>query len=361
MKLGVSLKSLRKDVPVALLDPESDDALLAFADEASSLAPSQSRPRRRSLTPIVAALVVILAGLGAGGFWLQQRQAAAAATGSLSIQSEPAGAEVTIDGTVRGTTPLTISLPPGSHAMSVTGTGGRREMSVSIVAGQQAVHHITWAPPEAAALASATGGLTVATDTPGDVVLIDGTEQGRTPLRLETLAAGAHVVSVRSGGSTHRRTIEIVPGVTTSLVISTAAGAGYLTVTTTLPMQVREGGQVVGSTDVRRMMLPPGDHDLEFVAEGVGFSTRRVVRIAAGQSTTIDVPVPTAAVNINATPWAEVFVDGQRIGETPLANVPLPLGRHQIVFRHPELGERRVETTATLREPTRVSVDMRSR
>jgi hypothetical protein len=245
--------------------------------------------------------------------------------------------------------------------MSVTGTGGRREMSVSIVAGQQAVHHITWAPPEAAALASATGGLTVATDTPGDVVLIDGTEQGRTPLRLETLAAGAHVVSVRSGGSTHRRTIEIVPGVTTSLVISTAAGAGYLTVTTTLPMQVREGGQVVGSTDVRRMMLPPGDHDLEFVAEGVGFSTRRVVRIAAGQSTTIDVPVPTAAVNINATPWAEVFVDGQRIGETPLANVPLPLGRHQIVFRHPELGERRVETTATLREPTRVSVDMRSR
>ena len=308
--------------------------------------------------------LLVLASVGAGAFWIQQRQPAPdSATGSLSIQSEPAGAEVAIDGTVRGITPLTVGLAAGSHALSVTGTSGRKEMNVAIAAGQQAVHHITWARADAAAAApaTATGGLTVTTDAPGGIVLVDGTERGRTPLRLDRLEAGAHLVSVHSGGAVHRRTIEIVPGVTTSLVISTAAGAGWLTVATGLSMQVRERDQVVGTTDVKRIMLPAGEHDLEFVSEAVGFSTRRTVRIAAGQATTLDVTPPKTAVHINAVPWAEVFVDGQRIGETPLANVPLPLGPHEVVFRHPELGERRVQTLVTLRNTARVTVDMRSR
>ena len=343
--------------------PDDTDALPQFNSETSG---PQKRPRlprqlhRRTWVSIVVSLLVL--AIAAAGVWFQQRQVTpAAATGSLTIQSEPAGAEVAIDGTIRGATPLTIVLPAGSHAMSVTGTGGRKELSVAVVAGQQANHHITWASADAAAPAPATGGLTVTTDTAGDVVLLDGTERGRTPLRLGTLAAGSHTVSVRSAGITHRRTIEIVPGVTTSLVISTAAGAGWLSVSTPVPMQVREKGQVVGSTEVRRMMLPPGDHDLELVADSVGFTTRRAVRITAGQATTIEVAVPTVAVNINATPWAEVFVDGQRVGETPLANVALALGSHEIVFRHPELGERRVQALATLRETTRVTVDMRAR
>jgi hypothetical protein len=36
-------------------------------------------------------------------------------------------------------------------------------------------------------------------------------------------------------------------------------------------------------------------------------------------------------VNLNATPWAEIEVDGLRIGLTPLAGVPLSPGQH--VFR----------------------------
>ena len=46
-------------------------------------------------------------------------------------------------------------------------------------------------------------------------------------------------------------------------------------------------------------------------------------------------------VNLNALPWAEVWIDGRRIGETPLANIKIPLGDHEAVFRHPQLSERR--------------------
>ena len=44
---------------------------------------------------------------------------------------------------------------------------------------------------------------------------------------------------------------------------------------------------------------------------------------------------------------------------TPLSNVQLTLGPHEIVFRHPQFGERRMQTTAKLGEAGRLSVDMR--
>jgi serine/threonine-protein kinase len=46
-------------------------------------------------------------------------------------------------------------------------------------------------------------------------------------------------------------------------------------------------------------------------------------------------------VSINAVPWAQVSIDGKQIGDTPLGNVTVPVGEHEIVFRHPQLGERR--------------------
>ena len=66
-------------------------------------------------------------------------------------------------------------------------------------------------------------------------------------------------------------------------------------------------------------------------------------------------------MSINAIPWAEVFIDGTRVGETPLGNLPQTLGPHEIVFRHPQLGERRVNAMVTLKETARISIDMRQR
>ena len=58
--------------------------------------------------------------------------------------------------------------------------------------------------------------------------------------------------------------------------------------------------------------------------------------------------IPRVAVSINAIPWAEVWIANERLGETPIGNLPLRIGPHEVVFRHPELGERRVVTTVTL-------------
>jgi hypothetical protein len=56
-------------------------------------------------------------------------------------------------------------------------------------------------------------------------------------------------------------------------------------------------------------------------------------------------------------PWAEVWVGDQRLGETPLGNVSLPVGRHEVVFRHPQLGERRQPLVVKANTPARVVAD----
>jgi serine/threonine-protein kinase len=64
-------------------------------------------------------------------------------------------------------------------------------------------------------------------------------------------------------------------------------------------------------------------------------------------------------MNVNAVPWANVWVDGRSLGETPLANVQVTPGTHEIVFRHPELGERRIRATVESGVPARIVADLR--
>ncbi len=48
-------------------------------------------------------------------------------------------------------------------------------------------------------------------------------------------------------------------------------------------------------------------------------------------------PVPEPVqVAVNAIPWAVIEIDGREVGETPLARIPLPPGRHRFVARFPD-------------------------
>jgi hypothetical protein len=74
-------------------------------------------------------------------------------------------------------------------------------------------------------------------------------------------------------------------------------------------------------------------------------------------------PAPAAVregiLHVNALPWAEVWIDGQPAGETPLGGVRLPAGRHVIRFVHPTFGERTREVTVVADESARVGIDLR--
>lgn len=115
---------------------------------------------------------------------------------------------------------------------------------------------------------------------------------------------------------------------------------GALTISSPLDLQILEGGKVLG-TSLGQLAVNEGTHLLEFVNELTGFRYSQSVTVRAGKMTNLSIAVPKGRVSINAVPWAEVLIDGAAQGQTPLANVSLPIGSHEIVFRHPQLGERK--------------------
>ena len=161
------------------------------------------------------------------------------------------------------------------------------------------------------------------------------------------------MVSVQAGG-----TASIVTPV---LSAATAAGpvSGWLTVKAPFSLEIREEGRLIGTTDADRVMLAAGRHDVELVNETLGYRVTRVVQVMPGKVASLAIDLPKGTVNLNASPWAEVWVDGQRVGETPIGNLSLPIGPHEVVFRHPQFGEKRHAISVTAAAPTRVSVDMK--
>ena len=102
-----------------------------------------------------------------------------------------------------------------------------------------------------------------------------------------------------------------------------------------------EGEQVLGSSAQGPVILAAGRHEFDLVNAALGFRSRRVVDIKAGEIVSLAVTPPNGDISINALPWAEVWLDGTALGETPLGKFPVPDGRARDSVPPPELGERR--------------------
>ncbi len=116
---------------------------------------------------------------------------------------------------------------------------------------------------------------------------------------------------------------------------------------------------MIGSTDADRIMMASGRHDIQLVNDTLGYQAKRVVQVVPGKVASLNIDLPQGVININASPWAEVWIDGRRAGETPIGNLPLSIGPHEVVFRHPQLGEKKQAVSVTLSAPVRLSMDMK--
>jgi len=354
-------KAQLKVVPVR---PSDDEALNTFPTESPDAKPGRSK--FASIALIGGAAVCVAVAIGTAFWWNAHPSAAAPATGALTVESEPAGAQVFIDGSSRGKTPLTIALVEGKHQLRLQEGARTREIPLTIRPDATLVHHVTW-PAEidaAAHAATATGSLRIVSEPSAATVTIDAIDRGSTPLTVAGLSVGQHDVIVRSGGKTQRRTLQVEANTTTSLVISgveSGTPSGWLSATASAPLRILESGRLVGSTESDRIMLPAGDHTFEFSSDALGFSATRTVSIGAGQTSSLVLPMPQVTVSLNAAPWAQVWVDGQALGATPIGDFRTTIGTHEVVFRHPQFGERRLTALLTLKEPARVAIDMTKR
>jgi hypothetical protein len=138
-----------------------------------------------------------------------------------------------------------------------------------------------------------------------------------------------------------------------------ARAAGWVTVRASHELNVLENGALLGTTRRGRITLTPGSHLLEFASDELGYRSTQTVEVTSGAEAALSITLPAGSVSLNATPWAEVFIDGRSVGETPIGNLAVAAGTREIVFRHPELGEQRMTAVVKVTGPTRLSADLR--
>jgi hypothetical protein len=347
--------------PLGLREPREAAAFVPQTESTEARpAPPAARKRRRSwiqLSAIALLTAGALAGVGiVSGRALTQPPAVTVAEGIVVVETNPPGAELFIGGRRRGVSPLRLTLPPGTYDAELRAGSSSRMLPVTVQAGIQSAYHIDMIG------VLSVGSMHVQSEPSGANVHVDGALRGVTPLQLSDLPTGSHDVLVENGTASARHTVNLEPGATVSLMTSLSGsvnGAGWIRAELPFTTDIFENGRLIGTSLTDRIMLPAGRHRVELVNEGMAFRNAYDITVRPGRTTLVRPELPRGTLYANALPWAEVWIDGQRVGETPLANVSVTIGSHEVVFRHPQLGERRAAVTVRASGVTRASADFR--
>ena len=121
------------------------------------------------------------------------------------------------------------------------------------------------------------------------------------------------------------------------------AASGTLAISSTTTVDIYMNDLYVGSAPVS-LDISPGIHTFEYRH---GNLRKTVTHVINSAETTKAMITFDATLQINAKPWAEVFLDGtarKPLGQTPLSGVQVPIGA-VLVFENPEFQAKRYRVT----------------
>ena len=352
------------------------NALLSFPSEAiprpepARIAEAAKRVTHQAAKPspavtravLIAGGVALLAGLGALAiqrYPILQMMAKEPRPGNLTINTRPSDSEVLIDGARRGTTPLTVPLTPGTHTITIRSGSDERVVPLTIASGAEVSQYYEMKVAEPAVLV---GRVSVVTDPPGARVAVDGKARGTSPITVVDLTPADHKVTVTSDTGSAERTVAVAAGGTASVMFSlpkvSGPVGGWLSISAPFDVEVIEHDDVIGTSGSSRIMLAAGRHDITIMNRSLGFEEARKIEVGAGKTIAVRVDPPKVSVSVNARPWAEVALDGNSVGQTPISNLLVTVGTHELVFRHPQFAERRQTVVVTAKGPNRIATDL---
>ncbi|TBH20773.1 PEGA domain-containing protein [Thermus thermamylovorans] len=253
--------------------------------------------------------------------------------GTLSLASNPAGAEVYLDGALRGRTPLSLSLPEGRYGVELRLPGHEPyRAQVQVRRGETTRLDVRLVPLR-------TGTLLLESIPSGAEVYLDGALRGRTPLRL-SLEEGTYRVELRApghepygaavrveGGRETRLSASLRPLRTGELFLE-ARPAGA---------EVYVDGRLVGRAPLR-VSLEAGLREVRVLAPGFA-EYRAQVEVRPGESLRLFVElVPARAVlELYLNAEARVFLNGEEVGlaRGGYLRLEAPLGEHELTLVAP--------------------------
>jgi hypothetical protein len=266
-------------------------------------------------------------------------------SGQLIVNSDPAGASVTVDGLFRGLTPLVLNLRAGSHQLDVQDGGSLQSKMIVMEARQGLTERVAFSGSQDR------GGLSISTyPTPGSVT-VDGVYRGRAPVNVAGLTSGLHVVAVQTARGTQEQEVAVEAGKLLPVAVQTVS---WVKVVAPYDLEVSEDGRTLGTTGSAAVPVSPGHHHLEFSNTALGVKLRQAVDTVPGQLADVPLELPMGTLDLTSDEPAEVDVDGQKVGDTPVSGLAVSLGRHSITFQNAKYGRLLYGVSATLAGPVRL-------
>lgn len=254
--------------------------------------------------------------------------------GTLAVTSSPSGAEVYVEGVLRGRTPLSLSLPEGRYAVELKAPGYEPyRATVQVRRGETTRLDVRLNP------VSRTGILLLESSPTGAEAYVNGTLRGRTPLRL-VLEEGTYQVELKAPGyEPYRATVRVEGGRETRVSATLRpirTGELYLEARPE-GAEVYIDGRLMGRAPLR-MTLEAGLHEVRVLAPGYG-EYRAQVEVRPGESVRLYVElVPVRAVlELYLNVEARVFLDGEEVGVAKGGYLRLeaPFGEHELTLVAP--------------------------
>ena len=213
-------------------------------------------------------------------------------SGSVECSSDPAGAEVFVNGISKGFAPITVQHVPKGVANVTFKLRGHDDETreLRMAPGDRQTLSVKLTPRPAK--------LTIVTVPEGARVFFDGNYQGKSPATVSSISAGQHEIRVETLGHAElKRTVFVSPGSDTTEEFRLSSVLGRIEVTTApASAKVMLDGHAVGTTkvkgDARRSDIltiegvEAGEHSVMVRATGFQDVTRKI-KVPASSTATL--------------------------------------------------------------------------
>jgi hypothetical protein len=196
----------------------------------------------------------------------------------------------------------------------------------------------------------ATGALYIRSDPSNSDVILDGTYKGRSPLTLNNIAAGTHILQLdHAGYYDWKSTVDVPTGETRTLTGTLnpmpASNAGWIYVSSSpggasVTLDGGSAGQTPFSGSLKLDAVSAGEHTVAVTLYGYQpFNTTTMVyqNTVTEVSPILQPSVPVTARGIlsvsSVPPGANVFLDNNFMGISPLTSHDVSAGSHIVTIK----------------------------
>lgn len=112
-----------------------------------------------------------------------------------------------------------------------------------------------------------------------------------------------------------------------------------LSVSTSPELDILVDGKKVGRGSAT-VTVSPGKHSVRALDRSLGIDVKRRVRVGAGKTERVGIEVGKGSLVLDAPPGCDVFVDGKKVGRTPLGPLSLYEGTRRILVKKGDIDYR---------------------